>query len=159
MKNLNVVVACICLSICSLTATAQNNDHAPLNQQDRNKPQLFSSLPDRIPVSVEYINSLINSPEGRAVSINTSTDPTGSRIEGQVISAGKNYDNALQSVVIRSTNFNGANFTVSKYTDADGTVTYTGRILSMQHGDAYELKNESGNLVLVKRKFHSLVNE
>ncbi len=159
MKNLNLVVACICLSICSLTATAQNNDHAPLNQQDRNKPLLFSSLPDRIPVSVEYINSLFGSPEGRVVSIITSADPTGSRIEGQVITTGTKYDNALQSVVIRSTNFNGANFTVSKYTDTEGTVTYTGRILSMQHGDAYELKNESGNLVLIKRKIYSLVNE
>lgn len=158
MKNLRTVVACICLAICGLAASAQTNDHAPLNQPDRNKPKLFDALPDRIPVSMDYINSLFGSPAGRDVSI-VSTDPTGSRIDGKVISSGSEYNNTLQSVVIKSTNFNGANFTISKYTDAEGNVSYNGRILSMQHGDAYELKNESGNLVLVKRKFYSLVNE
>ena len=157
MKNLRTVMA-LCLALCGLTASAQNNDHAPLNEPDRNKPLLFASLPDRIPVSMDYINSLFDSPEGRAVSI-PAADPTSSRIEGKVISTGSQYDNALKSVIVKSTNFNGASFTISRYTDPEGKVTYSGRILSFQHGDAYDLKTESGNLVLIKRKFHSLVNE
>jgi hypothetical protein len=159
MKNLRTVVACICLVLCGSVATAQSNDHAPLNQPDPNKPKLFNGLPDRIPVSADYLNSLFDSPAGRNVTVLTSADRSTSSIEGRVISSESKYNDALKSVVIRSTNFNGAHFTVSRYTDAEGLVSYTGRIISMQHGDAYDLKTESGNLVLVKRKFQSLVNE
>jgi hypothetical protein len=152
-------MACICLAFCGTATLAQNNDHAPLNDQDQNRPQLFASLPDRIPVSMDYINSLFGSPAGREVSFATNTLVTSAAIEGKVFSTGSEYDNKLQTVMIRSTNFNGAHFTISKYTDPEGRVIYSGRILSFQHADAYELKNESGNLVLVKRKFYSLVNE
>jgi len=159
MKNLRTVMACICLVFCGMTALAQNNDHAPLNQPDPNKPKLFNNLPERIPVSADYLNSLFDSPAGRNVSVITSADRATVSIEGSVLSSESRYNDALKSVVIRANNFPGAHFTVSRYTDAEGKVTYTGRIISMQHGDAYDLKTENGNLVLVKRKYHSLVNE
>ncbi len=159
MKNLRTVAALICIAFCGISASAQNPDHAPLNQPDPNKPKLFSNLPDQIPVSIDYLNTFFDSPSGKAISLVTGTDRNSLSFEGRVISSESKYNDALKSVVVRSTNFNGATFTVSKYTDETGTVTYSGRIISMQHGDAYELKTVDGNLILVKRKFHSLINE
>ena len=158
MKNLRTVFTGVCITLVSLGLSAQNRT-SPLNEPDMNKPLLFAGLPDRIPVSMDYINSLFGSSSGKPVSIATATDPTSSRFEGEVVSSGSDENDRLQSVVVRSTNFNGARFTVSRYTNEEGVVSYTGRIISFKHGDAYELKNESGNLVLIKRKFYSLVNE
>jgi hypothetical protein len=159
MKNLRTVAALICVAFCGITASAQNPDHAPLNEPNRNKPSLFSNLPDQIPVSIDYLNTFFDSPSGKTFNLVTGTDRNSLSFEGRVISSESKYNDALKSVVVRSTNFNGATFTVSKYTDETGTVTYSGRIISMQHGDAYELKTIDGNLILVKRKFHCLINE
>lgn len=158
MKNLRIVLTGVCFTLFSLGLSAQNRQ-SPLNEPDLNKPLLFAGLPDRIPVSTDYINSLFGSAQGRAVSLATSTQATAARIEGEVMSSGSEENDRLQSLVIRSTNFNGARFTLSRYTSEEGVVTYSGRILSFKHGDAYELKNEAGNLVLIKRKFYSLVSE
>ncbi len=154
MKNLFTLIACVCVMLTSASA----QDHAPLNDQQK-KPLLFSSLPDRIPVATDYINSLFGAEAGRGVSLNIPTDVAGSRFEGRVLTSGSEYDNRIQSVVIGSTNFAGARFTVSRIVTEQGEVRYTGRIISFQHGDAYELKNEAGNLILVKKNFYSLVNE
>jgi hypothetical protein len=158
MKNLRLMLACVCIAFSGITAFAQEA-RSPLNEPDLKKPLLFAGMPDRIPVSTDYINSLFGSPTGRTVSFTATTDKGSAAIEGLVVSTGSEEHDALQSVVIRSTNFNGARFTVSRYVDPQGNVSYSGRIISFKHGDAYELKNESGNLVLVKRKFYSLVNE
>ncbi len=158
MKNLRTILACVSIALLSLNASSQVNK-SPIKEPDQNKPLLFAGMPDRIPVSMDYINSLFGSTAGRAVSLSTPDNITGSRFEGNVISTGSELNNRIQSVVIRSTNFLGANFTVSKTISEQGVVSYTGRIISFQHGDAYELKNESGNLVLVKKKFYSLVND
>ena len=159
MKNLRTVAAFICIAFCGITASAQNTDHAPLNEPNRNKPSLFSNLPDQIPVSIEYLNTFFDAPSGKPVSLATGTDRNSLSIEGRVISSESKYNEALKSVVVRSTNYNGATLTISRYTDETGAVSYTGRIISMQHGDAYELKTIDGSLFLIKRKFHSLINE
>jgi hypothetical protein len=61
--------------------------------------------------------------------------------------------------VINSTNYNGARLTFSKTSNRDGSVSYNGRIVSFQHGDLFELKNQEGSFVLIKRNFYELVNE
>jgi hypothetical protein len=155
MKNLRTVIAGLCLLLTCYVASAQS----PLNEPDRNKPLLFAGMPDRIPVSLDYINSLFESEQGRIISLPATQDVITASFDGVVISSSRSVDGHNQSVLVRSTNFNGANFQVIKYTDVDGTVSYMGRILSFRHGDAYELKTEVGNLVLVKRSFHSLVAE
>ena len=65
----------------------------------------------------------------------------------------------MNSVVIRSTNYNGATLTISKTMNADETISYSGRIISFQSGDLFELQNKDGHLTLVKRNFYDLVNE
>ena len=157
MKNLCTATICVCITLSGLSSSAQNQK-IPINQPDYNKPMLFASLPDKIPVSTDNLNSLFSVSVGKQVSVVT-TDTHEFKFDGEVVSAASKYENRIQSLVIRSTNYNGANFTVSRITNAQGLVSYTGRIISMQHGDLYELKKEADNFVLVKRKFYDLVNE
>ena len=42
---------------------------------------------------------------------------------------------------------------------ADGSVRYSGRIISFQHADAYEINLENNQYVFVKKGFYDLVNE
>ena len=79
--------------------------------------------------------------------------------QGVVSSVATKFENTLQSVVIRSSNFPGAAFSFSKLTKEDGTVSYVGRIISFQHGDAYEITMENGQYYFVKKGFYDLVNE
>jgi hypothetical protein len=155
MKNLRTTVLCLCITVFSLGATAQT---VPVNEPDYNKPSLFSHLPGNIPVSIQSLNALLESPIGSNVSITLSEDLR-FVIEGQVVSAASKYENTMQSIVIRSTNFPGARLTFTRVTTADRSATYTGRIISMQHGDLYELQSRNGQFILIKKKFYDLVNE
>lgn len=157
MKNLRTLALCVTVSFYSLCSSAQT-EKIPLNEPNYNKPKLFQNLPDNIPVSMDNIINLFGSPTGRSVSLNLS-DRSPFQFEGDVVSSVSKYENTIQSVVIRSTNYNGARLTISRLTDANGNVSYTGRIISMQHGDLYELKKVNDEYMLVKRNFYDLINE
>ena len=157
MKNLRTLALCVTVSFYSLCSSAQT-EKIPLNEPNYNKPKLFQNLPDNIPVSMDNITNLFGSPTGRSVSLNLS-DRSPFQFEGDVVSSVSKYENTIQSVVIRSTNYNGARLTISRLTDANGNVSYTGRIISMQHGDLYELKKVNDEYMLVKRNFYDLINE
>ena len=158
MKNLRTIAACISIPLYSFCSSAQTGKTVPVNEPNYNKTKLFQGLPENIPVSMENISELFNGEIGSSVSLNLSGDES-LRFNGDVVSVVSKYENTIQSVVVRSTNYPGARLTVSKITDANGNISYTGRILSMQHGDLFELKNIDNQFVLVKRKFHDLVNE
>lgn len=157
MKNLRTPVLCLCAMLFSLCSFAQN-EKDPINEPDYKKPKLFSNLPDKIPVSIDKINDLLGTPLGHVASLKLA-ESSAIQFDGEVISKTSKYENSIQSIIIRSTNFNDARFTISKITKADGSVSYTGRIISFQHGDLYELQNQGGQFVLVKRKFYDMVNE
>lgn len=157
MKNLRTAVLCAGLALCSLGSYAQEKP-ALVNEPDYNKPKLFTGLPDQVQLNTEDLGNLFNAQLGRGTSLQLSDDNQ-FRFEGEVVSSGSKYQNTLQSVVIRSTNFNGANLTVSRVTNADGSVVYRGRIISWAHGDLYELQQRDGKYLLVKRNFYDLVNE
>lgn len=157
MKSLRTSVLCAGIALCSLGSFAQENK-APVNEPDLNKPRLFTGLPERIQLSADDISNLFGNPLGRAATLKL-TDDNRFQFEGEVISSSSKYENRIQSVVIRSTNFNGANLTLSKITGSDGSVKYRGRIISFAHGDLYELENQNGQYVLVKKNFYDLINE
>jgi hypothetical protein len=156
MKNLYTAVLCLCITFYSLCSAAQNQG-LRANGPDGSKPKLFQSLPGNISINTDNLNTLLNTPVGHDVSMNLS-DNSQFQFQGQVISA-SSKENNIQTVVIRSTNYNGARLTLSKINNEDGTISYSGRILSFQHGDLLELKNQNGHYILVKRKFNDLVNE
>ena len=156
MKNLRAPILCVCITLYSLCSFGQSQE-LRANGPNGYKPKLFQSLPENISVNAANLNNLLNTPVGHSVSINLS-DNSQFQFEGEVVSA-SSQENNIQTIVIRSTNYNGARLTLSKITNADGTILYSGRILSFQHGDLLELKNQAGHYILVKRKFNDLVNE
>ena len=157
MKNIRATMLCEGLALFNLVATSQEQK-VPLNEPDYNKPLLVSNLPDKIPVNTENINNLLNAPVGRNAQFRL-TEDNSVQFAGEVVSTASKYNNSIQSVVIRSDSYNGARLTISKITNADGSIRYSGRIISFKHGDLYELENQDGQLVLVKKNYYELVNE
>ncbi len=158
MKNLRTIALCVSISLSSLCASAQISNAPPINEPNYNKPELFRSLPDNIPVDMGNVTSLFGTVVGSPVNVDISLSSP-FQFEGQVVSSVSKFDNKILSVVVRSTNYPGALLTISKITDAGGNISYTGRIVSMQHGDLFELRNINNQFVLVKKKFYDLLNE
>lgn len=158
MKNFRTYSLCLSILLYGISSSAQTGD-VHLNQPDLNKPKQFQALPDNIPVKMIVVNELLSMEVGHPVSIDLSSGTTSFQFEGTVVSSVSQYDNSLLSVVVKSSNYPGARLAISKNTAANGVISYTGMILSMQHGDLYELKNVDNLFVLVKRKFYDLVNE
>jgi hypothetical protein len=132
----------------------------PINEPDYNKPKLFQNLPERIPVDASTLESLFSSELNRAASI---TIAAGIQFEGNITSktapSANDVNQSNSTVVIKLSNYPGANFTVNKIINTDGSTSYTGRIISFQHGDLFELQNQKGNWILVKRNYYDLINE
>ena len=157
MRNLRTRVLFISVLLSSLSASAQRQP-VPVNQPDYNKSTLFTALPEKITIATNSLATALKTTTGNTVSITLSDEPV-FRFEGQVVSTVSKYENKIQSVVIRSSNFDGATLTISRITNDDGTQSYTGRIISFGHGDLYELQTSGGQLILVKKKLNDLVNE
>ena len=154
MKNLQLQGLCLLFILTCATSFAQHK--IPVNEPDQNKPRLFTSLPDKIPVDINTLQSLVNTEAGKTVSLRLGSNEL-SDFTGQVVS--KANDNTIHSVVIRSANFNGATLTLSSSAQPNGTVKFSGRIISFQHGDAYVLQSQNNQYILIKKNFYDLINE
>jgi len=157
MKNIRATMLCVVFAVTTFVSLGQEQK-IPLNEPDNNRPRLFTSLPDKIPVTISNMDNLLSAPVGRNNQFRLSEDNS-LQFAGEVVSTASKYNNTIQSVVIRSDIFNGARLTLSRITNPDGTIRYTGRIISFKHGDLYELENQDGQLVLVKKNYYELVNE
>jgi len=153
MKHLTIFGCGLLLTFYCLTASAQIDR---INEPDHNKPKLFENLPNDITINANQLANLLSYEVGQSVNI---TIAPGFQFQGQVVSTANRYENTIQSVVISSSNYNGARLTFTKTTDADMKVTYTARILSFQHGDLFELINRNNQYFFVKKKLYDLVNE
>lgn len=153
MKNLRILGCCISISLFSLSASAQQ-DRIPINEPNERKPLLFNDLPSNIAVQTDRLSSLFSAEPGQHVTL----DLPAFHFEGLVMSVVTKYENRIQTIIIRSTNYEGARLTLSKINGPEGT-SFTGRIISMQHGDLYELKQVNNSLALVKGRYNTLVNE
>ena len=157
MKNLRTLAVCVCISLMSLSSFAQsNNGQPPLNEPDYNRPRLFNNLPEKVPFNVNNVSSLFNVSIGAAVDLGLS-ETVPFIMNGDVIAT--TSTDKVQKLVIRSSNYAGANMTIIRITNDDGSVTYRGRIRSFKHGDFYELQKSTEGYVLVKKSFYDLINE
>jgi hypothetical protein len=156
MKNLRTVVLCTCITVCSLYSAAQT---PKVNEPDLNKPHLFDNLPAMIPVSMASLNDLLQSKPGVSIHTTFSNDVTTSSFEGKVVSSVSKYDDKVQTVLIKSTNYNGASLYISRVTTDDGKIKYNGRLISLRHGDVFVLQQKESGFVLVKKNFYDVVNE
>ena len=153
MKNL--VKGIICLSL-FLICQLSNAQAPPVREPDMNRPTLFQNLPNKIICRINDLSTLLESETGKPVSFSFVNNLN---FQGVVSSVASKSDNTLNSVVIRSTNFPGAALSFSRIKKEDGTFSYVGRIISFQHGDAYEISLENGQYYFVKKGFYDLVNE
>jgi hypothetical protein len=153
MKNLAKGFICLSLIFICLLSNAQA---PPVREPDMNRPSLFQSLPNKISCRISDLSVLLESEIGKAVSFSLVNNLS---FQGVVSSVASKFDNTLLSVVVRSTNFPGAALSFSRITKEDGTYSYVGRIISFQHGDAYEINLENGQYYFVKKGFYDLVNE
>jgi len=153
MKNLLKGIICLSVFFICLQSNAQT---PPVREPDMNRPSLFQNFPDKISCRINDLSALLESEVGKPVSLSFANNLN---FQGVVSSVASKFDNSLQSVVVRSTNFPGAALSFSKITKGDGTVSYVGRIISFQHGDAYEISMENGQYYFVKKGFYDLVNE
>ncbi len=157
MNYLKLYGFCLSFIFCCTISFAQ--DRVVLKELDHNKPTLFSNFPDKIPVDINELKNFFGNTAAKGKEINVGfIDKKLPGFNGKIISATSKYNNTLRSVVVSSTRFNGATLTISS-TTTDGTVRYSGRIVSFQHGDLYVLQKEEEKYFLIKKKFHELVNE
>jgi len=142
----------------TVAAFAQSKD--PINKPDQNKPSLFAGFPDKIPVDINELKTVFSNAAAKGNNAALKfADNKLPGFSGKIVSTASKYNNSIQSVVIRSTQFNGATLTLSSSTTTDGAASYTGRIISFQHGDLYVLQKENDKYYLIKKKYDEIINE
>lgn len=153
MKNLKTGIICLLFILACTAAEAQSD---LVREPDNNRPSLFQQLPQRLNCRLSNLQSLLHAQTGQQVNINIADNLV---FQGVVSSVANRENGKIGSVVIRSTNFKGAALSFSKIINEDGSIQYAGRIISFQHGDAYEIQFEKGQYVFIKKGFYDLVNE
>jgi len=144
------------MTFCSLCSVAQSvqNRSVSVNEPDYNKPKLFGDLPDSINFDPTYFSALFNTQVGQSVTL---SDIPGFTISGQVVSKADGQNSA--SVVVRLANRPGARLIFTKLTGANNSIKYLGRIISLKHGDSYEIVSENDQYYLKKKAINELVTE
>jgi hypothetical protein len=156
MKNLKLAPFFICITFYSVCSFAQNVGQRPVsvNEPDYCKPKLFADLPDRINFDPIHLLALFSTEVGQSISLSVTPEFI---ISGQVVS--KANDQNSTSVVMRLTNRPGARLIFTKLTAPKSSVKYIGRIISLKHGDSYEIISESDQYYFKKKGFYDVVAE
>lgn len=155
MKILKNYAVLALLTVCSLYASAQGST-PPINEPDYNKPKIFSDLPETMTLQLAGVEAILNSPVGTQVN---TTIAANFQLTGIVVSRSSGKEAAIKSVVIRSTNRNGATLTISRITKQDGSISYIGRMISKGSGDALEVVKEGNEYIIRKKNYYDLINE
>lgn len=156
MKYLKTGIASLCCLFAVITTKAQTTKSLPVREPDYNKPLLFEQSSQRSSCRVNDLQNILKYTTGQQVSFNLSDNFI---FSGVVTSTANKEDGRIISVVIRSTNYDGATLSLSKVRKEDGSSYYTGRIISFRHGDGFEIIEENGQYVLIKKGFYDMVNE
>jgi hypothetical protein len=150
MKN-RFFLMVLLMSLLQSTAHAQQDF---IREPNLNKPLLFTDLPAIIPVSLADLE--------RAMVLQTGATWTVSTISfsGIVRAVTKPYDNSTQSVSIKLTNREGAYMVLTAIRDADGKISYTGRVTSFLHGDCLVLRRlDDGQYAFEKKNYYEVFGE
>jgi len=155
MKTVKSGAFCVLLSLSAYFTSAQEHK-IPVNEPDYSKPKLFSDLPQKMALNVLGLEPLFKLSVGNTVSIQLTNDLL---LQGVVVSTSDVHNASARSVVIRSTNRQGAVFTFTKTNRSDGSISYIGRMMSRQNSDAYEIAMENGSYVLQKKNLYDIISE
>jgi hypothetical protein len=154
MKTLKTIAIGVLFCLSYLGSTAQ--EKIPVNEPDYNKPKLFADLPQKMNIRIIDLESLLDLSVGTSV---TARFTPGFLLHGTIVSASGDAETSVRSVIIKSTNRQGAVFTFTKLTNSDGSFSYKGRILSRDNSDAYEIVKESDQYILLKKDYHEIISE
>ena len=154
MKTLKAITVCVLFSLSYFYSGAQEN--LRINQPDYNKPKLFEDLPQKMNVTIPDMESLLTLSVGAPVTAKLSKS---FYIKGTIVSKSGDSASAVRSVVIKSTNRQGAVLTFTRIKDTDGSFVYRGRIMSRDNSDAYEIVKENDQYVLEKKSYYEMVRE
>ena len=154
MKNYLSGIICLLMMFSCIGSAAQKN--LPVREPETNRPSLFPDQPQRFGCRINNLENILDAEIGKKISIQLSDDLL---FQGVVSSISSQTDKNVQSVVVRSTNLQGAALTFSKVTRDDGSSYFTGRIISFQHADVYEIAYEKGQYAFVKKGINDLVIE
>jgi hypothetical protein len=117
---------------------------------------LFKAVPDSVICDEEEISKIFELASGSTITINFSEN---FRLKGTVKSSVQKYT-SLKSVIIESSNYQGAILSVSMKADDEESVLYSGRILSSKHDDGLELRlNDEGIYYLKKIRVTSAIKD
>lgn len=154
MKILKTAALCVLLSLCYASVSAQVN--ALTSQSHLQKRKMFSDLPQRMALNDLSFTSLLQKEVGEKISFQVAS---GFMFQGVVVSKSDARDIHSKTVVIKSTNRQGAALTLTGISKNDGTYSYSGRMLSMKHSDAYEIVEAGGQYAFEKKSLNDLVSE
>ncbi len=146
----------------ALTVGAQEKS-VQLNEPDYNKPKLFNTLPATLKVTNGELETLIapakSAARGKATEDITKMRAKVAGLSSQYIAANSRIENEYNSVVMVLNDYPGATLTLTSVAKEDGTLVYTGRIISFKHGDAFVLELVNGQYQWTKKGFYDLIAE
>ena len=137
MKTLNKYLFLVFFSAICTSSFAQINDA---------RPKLYAAFPSTINITKTSFDDVLKNTSGSTVSVAISPDFI---FTGTVISNITKY-NAMQTVVLRSTENPESVFQITKIENKENIISYSGRILNNNAADGYEIKNNNGEYFLQK---------
>lgn len=155
MKFLKTIIFMALFTVCFLHTKAQAPT-PPLNQPDYNKPKIFSDLPEKQTLNLSNMEALLSLSVGTRVN---TTIANGFALTGTVVSCSNATDGRVKSVVIKSSNRQGATLTFTRITAPDGSTSYIGRMISKDASDAFQIIKEGSQYSIRKQGLYDLINE
>lgn len=145
MKNLYATGFLVVCLLGSTIAFAQDPDPL-IKQHIPGKPLLFAALPEKFECSLAELEKASTSRANDKISFQFGKFV----FTGEIITRVQRSEN-VESINIRSTNYPGALFNISIFTEADNTKTIRGRIIHPQSGDVLILEQENNKYFLRKQ--------
>jgi hypothetical protein len=152
MKTMKTSAICTLLTLCFLSSFGQK---IPINEPDYNKPTLFHDLPVKFNLDLPMYDRILDQPVGKHVAVPLAGSAA---FQGVVVSVSNPNEKGYKSVVVKSTNRQGAILSFTRINEK-GNNRYTGRIISRQNSDALEIESENGKYVMKKMHYYDLINE
>jgi hypothetical protein len=152
MKTMKTSAICTLLMLCFLSSFGQK---LPINEPDYNKPTLFHDLPVKFNLELPMYDRILDQPIGKHVALPLAGSAA---FQGVIVSKSSPNEQGIKSIVVKSTNRNGAILSFSKINDKE-SFKYVGRIISRNNSDALEIELENGKYVMKKLHYQDLINE
>jgi hypothetical protein len=155
MKALKIICICAFFTLGYFYSGAQENLRV-INEPNYSKPRLFQDLPEKMNLTLSDLEPLFHLSVGESV---TAKFTKGFFIKGIIVSRSGDSASTVKSVVIKSTNRQGAVLTLTKIMGNGGAYTYRGRIISKDNIDAYEIVKDNNQYILQKKNYYEMVRE